>query len=263
MTQDHNVFISWAKPRSLWVAQAFRGWLPMVIQSAKPWMSDSDIDPGSRGLNEIAETLAGVKIGISCLTPENLDSPWILFEAGALSKTIDDKTRLYTYLLGGLEPGDVKPPLGMFQATRPEKEPTRKLVHSINRALNALPIEEATLNQLFDLTWPKLDEKLAGIPEPQATVSAKRSPEDMIAEILEIVRADANRRRNTDFLDEHIPMIRELLPFLNEVLRAANRGSLRNGGTPASLTAEKPVAAGELIGLDSMAATDTKTPPGV
>jgi len=117
MSEEYNVFISWSGERSKWVAEAMRDWLPLVLQTAKPWMSATDIEKGSRGLNEVSGRLQGMKIGIVCLTPENLETPWILYEAGALSKTIDDKTRLCTYLLGGLQFQHVKPPLGMFQAT--------------------------------------------------------------------------------------------------------------------------------------------------
>jgi hypothetical protein len=70
------------------------------------------------------------------------------------------KTRLYTYLLGDLDPGDVKPPLGMFQALRAQPEPTRRLVHSLNRALNDPALPEPTLDKLFDLAWPSLKDKL-------------------------------------------------------------------------------------------------------
>jgi hypothetical protein len=35
----------------------------------------------------MATKLGTVKAGIICLTPGNLTAPWILFEAGAISKT--------------------------------------------------------------------------------------------------------------------------------------------------------------------------------
>jgi hypothetical protein len=64
---------------------------------------------------EMAKALDGIKVGITCLTPENLDAPWILYEAGSLAKTVDDSTRLCTYLLGDLKNADIEPPLGQFQ----------------------------------------------------------------------------------------------------------------------------------------------------
>ena len=127
MEDTKNVFISWSGERSKHAAEALREWLPIVLQAAKPWISSSDIDKGSRGLDEVGKALEGMKIGIICLTPENLTAEWILYEAGALSKTLDTKTRVCTYLLAGLQPQNVKAPIGMFQSTRADKNDTRKL----------------------------------------------------------------------------------------------------------------------------------------
>jgi hypothetical protein len=165
----------------------------MVVQAAKPWMSDTDIDKGSRGLDEIGKALSDIKVGITCLTPENLHKPWIFFEAGALSKTIDDRTRLCTYLIDGLEPHDIRPPLGMFQATRAVKEDTLKLVQTINRAVDDDPIPEESLDKLFQAMWPALEARLKTLPSAEESVTAKRTPEDMIAEILEIVRENSRK----------------------------------------------------------------------
>jgi hypothetical protein len=185
----HNVFISWSGERSKGAADALRGWLPIILQAARPWMSDTDIEKGSVGLDAVATAL-GMKVGVICLTPENLKAEWILFESGALSKAFDDRTRVCTYLLGGLHRGDVKPPLGMFQATTADREDTRKLVHTVNRHLD-VAVPEPGLDELFDMMWPKLEAKLAALPKPQGTPSPKRPPEDMLAEVLEIVRAMA------------------------------------------------------------------------
>ena len=194
MNAAYNVFISWSGKRSLSVAQAIRSWLPKVIQVARPWMSDSDIEKGSRGINEISSALGGIKVGICCLTPENLAAPWLVFEAGALSKSIDDKTRLCTYLFGGLQFQDVRPPLSMFQATRADKEDTRKLIHAINNAVQDTPISESDLDELFDAMWPNLERSHIGIPPPDQSVEVTRSTDDMVAEILDWARAEPQRQ---------------------------------------------------------------------
>ena len=55
-----------------------------------PWLSSADIDKGSRWATDVAAKLETSKIGIICVTPGNLHSDWILFEAGALSKTLQN-----------------------------------------------------------------------------------------------------------------------------------------------------------------------------
>jgi hypothetical protein len=241
MNKSFNVFISWSGERSHWVADALWEWLPLVIQCARPFLSDKGIKKGSRGLHEIGKALEGIRIGISCLTPENLREPWILYEAGALSKTIDDETRLCTYLLGGLNPEDVETPLGMFQATKADAEDTFRLISAINAAIGDDPVPEPRLRETFDAMWPKLEQKLASMPGPEEAVQAKRAPEDMIAEILDISRAEANRRKRTDSLDPFLPLFEEFVPILpqireavrglkNRVLAAATPGPAQDAG---------------------------------
>ncbi len=104
---QHNVFISWSGERSRHVPEALRAWLPMVLQASKPFMSKRDIDKGSRWHVELAKALEVTKVGIICLVPENQTASWLLFEAGALSKTVDRGTRVCTYLLAELKPQDV------------------------------------------------------------------------------------------------------------------------------------------------------------
>ncbi len=198
--KKHNVFIGWSGERSRLVAEFLRGWIPRVVQSARPWMSETDIEKGSRGLNEIANALADIKVGIICLTPENLQRPWIFFEAGALSKTIEDRARLCTYLLCGLESQDVMSPLGMFQATKPIADDTLKLLRTINRTVSDDPVPDQDLDELFGAMWPKLENRLATLPTSTESTPAKRLVEDMVAEILEIVRTEANRKNPPDIL---------------------------------------------------------------
>src|SRR4051812_34315853 len=82
------VFLSWSGQRSKAVAEELERWLRQVIQTVEPWIS-TDIDKGLRWGPELSDRLEGSKIGIICLTKDNLDTRWILFEAGALSKTKD------------------------------------------------------------------------------------------------------------------------------------------------------------------------------
>ncbi|MBM3131156.1 MAG: toll/interleukin-1 receptor domain-containing protein, partial [Chloroflexi bacterium] len=132
-----NVFISWSGNRSREIARALHGWLPLVINAVRPWMSEASIEAGTRWGKVLAENLATTKIGIICLTPENLDAPWVLFEAGALSKTLDDDTRVVPYILG-LKKTDLTGPFRQFQAKSVDQEDTKSMVQTINEALGGL-----------------------------------------------------------------------------------------------------------------------------
>ena len=49
-------------------------------------MSDEDIDKGAVWFGEIYKALDASKFGVIALTAEKQDAPWVLFEAGALTK---------------------------------------------------------------------------------------------------------------------------------------------------------------------------------
>src|SRR6266481_990168 len=197
---QHNVFISWSGERSRHVAEALRAWLPMVLQASKPFMSKRDIDKGSRWHVELAKALEVTRVGIICLVPENQTASWLLFEAGALSKTLDRGTRVCTYLLAGLQPQDVTRPLGEFQATKAEKEETRQMIQDINKYLGS-PVSELHLNGTFIALWPRLEVELASLPAPESAIPAKRLVDDIVAEILEQTRSMATMREAIAYLE--------------------------------------------------------------
>ena len=136
-----KVFISWSGQRSAAVADALRYWLPKVIQALEPWMSADDIEKGTRWRSGLASELEQSSVGIICLTRENLDSTWIHFEAGALSKQ-QQNTYVCTFLFG-LEAPDLKEPLAQFQATKSTKDDVRKLVFTINSSLGETKLTES------------------------------------------------------------------------------------------------------------------------
>jgi TIR domain len=181
-----NVFLSWSGARSRAIAQALYDWLPTIIQDVKPWMSENDIEKGTRGLQVIGGQLEATQFGIICLTPENLTAPWLLFEAGALSKS-QDESRVWT-LLYQLEHSEVTGPLAQFQHTKAEKEDVRKLMRAINTAQGETLITEAQLAKAFDRGWGELDEQLQKIPKARTGGAPERTQLDMIKEILEHVR---------------------------------------------------------------------------
>jgi hypothetical protein len=194
MGDTYNVFISWSGERSERVAAALYDWLPMVLQTARPWMSKEDIEKGSRGLEEIGRALETISVGIICLTPENVEKPWILFEAGALSRAMGEKTRVCPYLFGSLRPENVKLPLGIFQGTMALKDDTWKMVRTVNKALGS-SLAEDKLNTLFERMWPELAKNLGEIADVAAAAPPQRAEREMLAELLELARAATSNDR--------------------------------------------------------------------
>lgn len=184
-----NLFISWSGDMSRAIAEALRGWLPSVIQAVRPWLSATDMEKGVRWAGELSDKLEETSFGIICLTPNNLRAPWLLFEAGALSKKVEN-ARVCPYLVG-VEGKDIEGPLTQFQFTKAEKDDTADLLRTINGILGDFALSEKQLEKSFEVWWPKLEEQLHDILKGGGEQAAppKRSQEEILEEILSIVRS--------------------------------------------------------------------------
>lgn len=183
-----KVFISWSGQTSKNIAEIFRQWIPSVIQVVKPYYSPDDITKGTRWGTEIAKELDESKVGIICLTKDNLQSPWIMFEAGALSKNID-KSKVCP-LLFGVEPTDIQGPLVQFQAAKFTKEEMKKVVKMINSELGDLALTTEVFENVFEMWWPRLGEKIeAELSKPlKSSDKDVRAERDILEEILSLTR---------------------------------------------------------------------------
>ena len=183
-----KVFISWSGDRSLAVATLLKNWLRLVIQALNPWLSSQNIENGSLWYNEITNQLKEINTGIICLTQENKNKPWILFEAGALAKGLST-SRVCTLLID-LAPKDVEPPLSQFNHTRVDREGMRKLIGDLNARLENFALDESILTEAFDAHWPRFEQQYKTILQQHKDDSkAKgRTPEEVMNEILENTR---------------------------------------------------------------------------
>ncbi len=203
---ENVVFISWAGPRAKYIAKALHAWLQNVVQVCRPWMSDVDIGAGQRSLPEIADKLKNAQIGIIVLTPENRTGQWLHYEAGALSKTVNNSERVVPYLFE-LDPGDITGPLAQFQMQKTDVGGTLKLVEAVNAAVGA-PLGMSQLDRIFEKWIPELQDTIGKTPA-RAAEGAKptRQPGEMLEEILTISRQIARqmpycRRELSGYRDE-------------------------------------------------------------
>jgi hypothetical protein len=188
-----KVFISWSKDTSKNIGEVFRNWLPDVLQFVQPYFTPSDIEKGQRWSTEIANILAACEYGLFCITAENQHEPWLIFEAGAISKHTGSG-RVCPFLFG-LEPSQLTGPLLQFQAIPYSKEEVKKFILSLNKSAGEREIPEATVTRSFERCWPELDEKITAILSGphKKKANSKRSVEDMAEETLNLVRALSKR----------------------------------------------------------------------
>lgn len=188
-----KVFLSWSGERSHKVALVLRDWLPSVLQSIKPYVSSEDIDKGARWSTDIAKELEDSTFGILCVTKENLNAPWLTFEAGALSKTMDKS--YVTPFLVDIKRSEVSGPILQFQSTIFEKNDLEKLVKDLNKACAGEMLEEARVIRAFDIWYPELEKSLKLVIDGTEDSSSSEIKEDndevatdIVEEVLEISR---------------------------------------------------------------------------
>lgn len=223
-----KVFISWSGERSKGLAQAFREWLPLVLHYVEPWLSEADIEAGERWAQSVAKELAASNFGIICVTSENINSPWVLFEAGALTKSLES-SRVIPLLLD-LEFSDVSGPLAQFQAKKLARPGIGEVIQSIQKATDQ-PIPEERAKQLFDALWPELENKLKAIPDDAPTERHMRPQHEILEELVSSVRALDSRihefedmiagsprrsKRFRGFERMHPMMLREITHMIGE-----------------------------------------------
>lgn len=192
-----KIFISWSGERSEALAKALREWFPLVLHFVEPWLSKSDIEAGERWSIEIAKELENCNFGVICITRENLNSAWILFEAGALAKSMQDG-RVIPLLLD-LDFKDVSGPLAQFQAKKVDSTGIKELVLSLNKAASA-PVPEPQLDKLITALWSDLEKQIAGIPKTAAAQKHGRPQGEILEELVSSVRSVEMRVR--DVIDE-------------------------------------------------------------
>ena len=163
------------------MAECLSMWLPRVIQRVNPWVSRADLYKGQRWFSELADALETGDVGILCVTRENKEAPWLLFEAGSLAKK--GKARVFPYLLG-MEFSELPDPLRQFNAVKAEKEETYRMLESINDIVTGDHLPQEVCRASFDKWWPDLDDLLKNLPKSPSPAPTPPSIEEMLAKPL-------------------------------------------------------------------------------
>jgi hypothetical protein len=182
-----KVFISWSGDLSELIASKIRDWLPQVLQSVKPYFTPKDIDKGARWSVDIVSELKDSKVGIICLTSDNLESSWIMFEAGAISIAFAESK--ICPILFGLKKKDLRGPLNQFQAINFEKEEFKALIETINGELGPEALPESTLSRVFEKWWPDLQtDILETLSEYKPKRPKEKTPDERHDELVGLLR---------------------------------------------------------------------------
>jgi len=214
-----NVFISWSGQQSKEVAEELRNWIPSVLQFAKPYYTPDDIEKGAKWSGEISKKLAESNIGIVCLTKENYTKPWILFEAGALSKDLEHSK--VCSILFGMENTDLTGPLTTFQTTNFNKNDFKKMMYTVNQSGGENALNKDTFDRVFNMWWPEISAKIDAILSNVRNTDDQnvRPDRDILEEILMLSRA-RSRNISNDPENTSIPvdLVKDLVKNIETIM---------------------------------------------
>ena len=178
--------MSWSGEPSRSIATALTQWLGNVVQHVDPWMSDEKIGSGARWNDAIAQALGETNFGIVCVTRANQHAPWLIFEAGALAKSIE--VARVVPLCIDLSFSEVTGPLSAFQGRPLDRDGVRRLVHDISAA-SEKPMTKEQMATVFDVWWPRLEAAVGeAIEAAPSDTEPSRPAQDMLQELVERIR---------------------------------------------------------------------------
>lgn len=148
-----SIFVSWSKRYSGEIATEIKNWIEYNIAQVSVFISH-EIGVGDKWSRVIDEELVKADMGILVLTPENINSAWVLFESGAIYKT-----GKVLPLLCGRDKGKIEGPLQGLNYAEFSKEGMTMLLRQINTQLG-LAMTENGIKNIVAGTWDDLYEKV-------------------------------------------------------------------------------------------------------
>lgn len=224
-----RIFASWSGEESKQIAELLKSWIPCVVQDAEVYVSSQDIGKGERWLASVSNNLAEIDFGIIVVTKTNVTAPWILFEAGALSKSVKG---IVAPLLCGVENFEAaKSPLTQFQYVRPVAEEMKDLVLQIN-TFCAKPLDQTRVEAAFNKWWPDFEALYSKIELPEAKPPRRESDNARLQNIeegLSEVMFELRRLRRPSIAPAAVVEPPDDLIFNIERLRHMERAAVSRG----------------------------------
>jgi hypothetical protein len=185
-----SIFISWSGPSSREVGRKVKQLVSEVLGTDDVFMSDEDIAPGDKSLEEIDLALKRSTAALIIVSARTAREPWLNFEAGAMAVRLA-KTSVVPILLD-LDFNQLIQPLAQFQAIRyDDREKFRKTLVLLNMQRGSDRIKTETLDIVLTARWPKFQSDVAQIVADGASpddAAALPDEQDKIDEILSTLR---------------------------------------------------------------------------
>lgn len=176
-----KIFISWSGEKGYAVAVFLAEWIPSVIQAVETYVSPEDVRQGTGWADEVPKEIDRSSFGILCLVPGGIGAPWLNFEAGVLSRSMD-ASKMISLLVGVERSELVSGPLAQFPSAVFDRNDMYRLVETVNGKTGIMGLGEERLRNTFELWWPKLERDVhslmsKGNIESKTTVRSEKLPD--------------------------------------------------------------------------------------
>lgn len=177
-----QIFIAWSKGVSEKIGKALTTWLRELNEPVfRTIISDENIPVGDLWNNALDTALKRADYGILCVTEENLTSPWLCYESGALRMSTAGNVKsgqpgVAPVLFGDVTNSQIASPLQHFQSVKFDKDGMWKLVlelHTRSAYTNSNNhLDEKDIMAKFESAYPALETQVQdilrnGIPAAQ------------------------------------------------------------------------------------------------
>lgn len=213
------VFLSWSGDQSKKIAEAFEELFKAVFApTIRCFLSTKNIGAGARSIGELFRALEKCNYGVCFINSENAKAPWIQFEAGALSKIIDDSRVMVLLLEENSINNLFGTPLGEFQHKLFNKEDIRSIFEEIIKIFDYSDDKDSFL-QRFDSSWSDFYDKSVMV------LNEKNIEEDAIVsgQFLEKTELDIIKKMLINVQNllktEYVQNVKDSISLLDELKR--------------------------------------------
>jgi TIR domain-containing protein len=181
-----RIFVSWSGDRSKAAALGLKSLLEDTFPEAVDVFISDLIDAGETWARRLESELEQSQFGVLCLTQDNFQAPWLLFEAGAIAKKFGSApvVRVVPYLIDDLPAAADRSPLAQFQHVPASRDGTLRLVRSINAVRENAQVNQK-LERVFDKWWPDFEQTLKALPSPAGKQPETRSDREILETVLQ------------------------------------------------------------------------------
>lgn len=227
MKDKITIFICWSgNNRS--VAKAVKDCLDLIFDKHIEVKYSEQLTSGSLWVTKLFDMLDNVDYGLVCLNKENYNSPWMHFEAGAITKSL--KKSHVVPMLFDLEADSFSGPFSSFQsidACKYEEDDAHviKLIKNINSMLgpNSQKQNIHHLVKIVERSWPDVisAHEAAVKEQPSQEASQKNEGEETTKNTKKLLEyAEYTKKIIHGLQKDSVPLIDDRLSMLEKHIKS-------------------------------------------